>query len=70
MKHNHQAVAGFVMLDSEGNPLLASATDIGHSSVLVAEAMALREGLRQAIAQGHMKIQVEGDSKIVIIQFD
>lgn len=39
MKHNHQAAAGFVMRDSEGNPLLASAKDIGHSSVLVAEAM-------------------------------
>ena len=64
--HNNQASAGFVIRDSQGTPILASAKDIGHSSVVVAEAMALREGLRQAICIGHSHIIVEGDSNILI----
>lgn len=66
MKHNHQAAAGFILRDNQGLPILASAKDIGFADVLVAEAMALREGLRQAILHGYSQIQVEGDSKIVI----
>lgn len=63
---NHQASAGFVIRDSHGNPFLASAKNIGRSSVIVAEVMALREGLRQAINANLSQIMVEGDSKILI----
>lgn len=51
---------------TQGIPILASAKNIGHSSVLVAEAMALRECLRQAIDKDHIHLQIEGDSKILI----
>lgn len=39
---------------------------MGYSDVLVAQALALRAGLNQAINKGYHHIQVEGDSKMLI----
>lgn len=64
--HNSQVYAGFVLPDYQGNLILASAKIIGHSSIIVVEAMTLREGLRQVIIAGHSRIIVEDDSKILI----
>lgn len=49
MKQDHQAAAGFVIRDSQGYPLLASAKDIEFDDVLVVEVMTLRKVLRQAV---------------------
>lgn len=53
-------------LGTLGSPILAFANGIGHSLVIVAEALTLKEGLRQAICASHSHIIVKGDSKILI----
>lgn len=55
---NKHAASGFVICDSSGYPLLASSKNLGSSNVLVAEALALRDGLIQASSAGFNKIEV------------
>ena len=66
VKSDSTASAGFILRNTDGNPLLASSNSCGKSNVLCAEAFALRAGLYAALLNGHKKIMVEGDSKIVI----
>lgn len=40
--------AGFVIQDDQGRPILASSKHIGYSDVLVADAFALRPGLKSS----------------------
>ena len=60
------AAGGFVIRDEFGRPLAAAARFAGKSSVPTAEARALRDSLKFALEKGYSKIEVEGDSKIVI----
>lgn len=39
---------------------------LGHSNVLVAEAYGLGVSLQAALLHNHLKIKIEGDSKILI----
>lgn len=66
VKSNHAAATGFVIRNFHGHPIFASSHNIGYSDVLTFKALALRQGLQQALNQGFLHIQVEGDSKIVI----
>ena len=66
VKADSTASSGFILRNSNGKPLLASSKLIGKSNVLCAEAFALKVGLHAALIHGHSKIQVEGDSKILI----
>ncbi|KAL6203208.1 hypothetical protein ACLB2K_026911 [Fragaria x ananassa] len=45
VRNNSQAAAGFVVRNSLGNHILAASKKLGFTNVLVAEALALREGL-------------------------
>lgn len=58
VKSHHQAAAGIVLRDGHGTPILASTTHLGYADVLIAEAMALRKGLRQALCKGYDTIHV------------
>jgi ribonuclease HI len=66
MHPNRHAAAGFVVRDASGHPVLAMAKKLGMMEILVAEAMALREGLLVIPNLLNMHLIVEGDSKILI----
>lgn len=66
VSHTTSAAIGFIIRDDMGNPLLVGAKKSHSLSVPVTEALALREGLSTAFQRGIKKIQVEGDSKLVI----
>ena len=63
---DNKASSGFILRNSEGSPILASAKNVGVSNVLQAEAFALRAGLHASLLNGHLDIIAEGDSKILI----
>ncbi|KAL6199244.1 hypothetical protein ACLB2K_029030 [Fragaria x ananassa] len=56
----------FILRSDSGKPLVAAAFNFGTTSVPVAEALALRNSLACAKERGYTKIEVEGDSKLVI----
>ncbi|KAM5582295.1 hypothetical protein ABKV19_002615 [Rosa sericea] len=60
------AAGGFVIRDVHGRPLIAATEQVGTTTVPLAEAIALRNGLVCALERGHNRIEVEGDSKLVI----
>ncbi|XP_061993617.1 uncharacterized protein LOC133711526 [Rosa rugosa] len=61
---NGSATIGFVIWNSDGNPLVVANKRLGHSSVLIAEAIALRDGLHTVLLHHYPNISVEGDSKL------
>ncbi|XP_024171567.1 uncharacterized protein LOC112177505 [Rosa chinensis] len=63
---NDEASIGFIVRNSDGIPLVAANKRIGQSGVLVAEAIALREGLHMALLHQHQNLLVEGDFKLLI----
>ncbi|XP_062014402.1 uncharacterized protein LOC133730916 [Rosa rugosa] len=62
---NGMATIGFVILNEDGNPLFAANRKLGHTSVLVVEATALRDSLHTALLHQHPNLVVEGDSKLL-----
>ncbi|XP_062020921.1 uncharacterized protein LOC133737369 [Rosa rugosa] len=60
------ASSGFIFRDSLGQPILASTTNSGSTTIPTAEAIALRDSLIAAMDRGLQFIEVEGDSKLVI----
>jgi len=57
-KSSQQAAGGFVIRDWTGRLLQAGACNLGAASILVAEATALRNGLRAAITAGFTNIHI------------
>lgn len=57
---------GFIIRDDEGCPIFAGSKSVPSHHVPITEALALREGLRLALRQNLFKVQVEGDSKLII----
>ncbi|KAL6190194.1 hypothetical protein ACLB2K_036592 [Fragaria x ananassa] len=62
----NSAAGGFILRTENGNSLTAASFYSGTTTVPVAEAMALRNSLICAKSRGITKIEVEGDSKLVI----
>lgn len=60
---NHKAAAGFVVREWNGN---AMAKNLGFTEILVAEAIALRDGLLVIPHLAPTNLIVEGDSKALI----
>ncbi|PRQ37612.1 putative ribonuclease H [Rosa chinensis] len=60
------AASGFVIRDHNGRPVIAATKCVGNSSTPVAEATALRDSLIAAKDKGFTRVEVEGDSKLVI----
>ncbi|KAL6209854.1 hypothetical protein ACLB2K_020793 [Fragaria x ananassa] len=58
------AVAGFVVRNEAGNPILAMSEKLGHMDILVAEVVALRNGLLELSQHTTHSIMVEGDSQL------
>ena len=63
---NSSAAGGFIIRDWTSKLVKAGAHFYGNTSILVAEARALRDGLRLAIQAGFKQIAIERDNKIVI----
>ncbi|CAL8163961.1 unnamed protein product [Prunus armeniaca] len=63
---NLQGTTGFVIHNSDGHVLHASANKICETTINVAECLMLRDGLALALHRGWCKIIVEGDSKLII----
>lgn len=63
---NHSAAIGFIIRDIDGCPIVACAKKATSFHVPTTEAIALREGLCLARQRNFSKIQVEGDSKLII----
>ncbi|KAL6277114.1 hypothetical protein ACE6H2_020715 [Prunus campanulata] len=63
---NLQGTTGFVIRNSDGHVLLASANKIGETTINVAECLTLRDGLALALNRRWRKIIVEGDSNLII----
>jgi len=49
-----------------GKVLKVGAANYGHSSSMVAEARALKDGVSLAVRAGYMKINIKGDNLVVI----
>lgn len=60
------AVAGFIIHTHDGQLLRASTFNLGRSSIIIAEATALHQGLRLALFLGLQNIIIEGDNLLVI----
>ena len=60
------AAAGYILRNSDGNPLVASARRLYSSNVHVSECLALKDGLLAAKRFNHKNLLVEGDSLLVI----
>ena len=60
------AALGYVIRDSQGREAILGSKACGHTSVLVAEALALREGIKAAKFLWIKKIAIQGDNICVI----
>lgn len=65
MINNHIA-ADFVVRDEIGRPILAGARSLGENTINVAECVSLRDALWMTRSWGFRKIQIEGESKLMI----
>ncbi|XP_062005816.1 uncharacterized protein LOC133722997 [Rosa rugosa] len=60
------AASGFIIRDHDGSPVIAATKYVGNSTTPVAEATTLRDSLIAAKDKGFTRLEVEGDSKLVI----
>ena len=63
--HNY-AAGGFIIGDWAGSLIKAGAAPHGYTSIVVAEARALCDGLYEAVKAGFKQLVVEGDNTTVI----
>jgi len=63
--HN-SAAGGSIIRDWAGRLIKVRAAPYGDTSVLVAEARTLRNGLQEAVKQGFQYLEIEGDNIMVI----
>ena len=65
LKHS-SAAGGHIIRDWTGKLIKASAANYGDTTILVAEARALRDGVQAAVQAGYNNIFIEGDNLTVI----
>ena len=63
---NSAAAAGFILRDWTGQIIKVGAANYGQTSILVAEARALQDGIEAATQAGFHKLYIEGDNRTVI----
>ena len=66
----NSAAGGFIIRDWQGEIRALGAEHYGHTSVLLAESRALRDGLETALKAGCSRLIVEGDNALVIAAFN
>jgi len=60
------AAGGCILRNWRGGILLVGAVNYGHTSVVMVESRALRDGLQAALERGYFRLDMEGDNSIVI----
>ena len=64
---NNSAVGGYILWDWRGEVIrVGAAAYYGQASIIMVEAWALRDGIREAIAEWCMVITIEGDNMVTI----
>ena len=63
---NSSAVRGYVLLDWTDKLFKAGAANYGSTSIMVAEARALKDGVHATIQVGYRRLLIEGDNSTVI----
>jgi len=63
---SHHAAGGYVIRNWTGHLIQAGAFNLGATSILIAEATTMRNGLQAAVTVGFSNIHIEGDNKILI----
>ena len=63
---NFSAAGGYIIHDLKGNLLRASSSYYNCSSIIVAEARALRDDVKEAYEAGYKKLIIEGDNMVII----
>jgi len=63
---NSSATGGYILSDWTGKLMKAGLANYRHTSIIVAEARALRAGVNAAIQAGFNKLCIEGDNATVI----
>ena len=61
-----KAALGYIISDDNAKPVILGAKDCKHTFVLVAEALALKEGVIAAQFMGRKNLVIEGDKLCVI----
>ena len=63
---NQGVAAGFIIRDNLRALFSVGASNLGNTSILIAEVTTMRQGVYTAIQSSYKNILIEGDSKIVI----
>ena len=63
---NSAAAGGYIIRDWTGKVIKTGAANYGHSSIMVAEARPLRDGVKIANQAGFRKLYIEGDNCTII----
>ena len=63
---NTSATGGYIIRDSKRAMLIAESHHCGCTSIIMAEARALRDGMQAANAAGYKDIIIEGDNQMII----
>ena len=63
---NSSVTGGYVLRDWTGKHLKAGAANYGSTSIMVAEARALKDGVHAVIQAGYKRLLIEGDNSTVI----
>lgn len=61
-----EATTGYIIRDFRGRMIKAGTTKLGEGSVLLAKAIALRNGVKATFEMGFRRLYIEGDSTCVI----
>ena len=57
---------GYILRDWRGAILLLGAVNYGHTSVIMAESRALRDGLQGALERRFLRLDIEGDNSVML----
>jgi len=63
---NSSRTGGFLLSDWTGKVIKVGAANYGHTSILVAKAQALKDGVYLAVQASYKEISTEGDNPVVI----
>ena len=63
---NNSAAGGYIIRDWHGQIIRVGITYYGKASIIMGEARALRDHVKEALASGYTKITIEGDNLVII----
>ena len=63
---NNSAAGRYIIRDWRGAVLKLGEAYYGNASIIMEEGRALRDGVKEAIAVGYRKLDIEGDNLIII----